>query len=187
MPSLSEAYARRRRERDLRRPAGAAVFTAGVLALLVSLVLASTAVYAELGWDLVTAREAAGVLGGLGLPLLFVGVLVALPTTSRERVLAAVGIAVAVLGVGLFTVAYPDRWYGITPDHLTFEVSGLYVTGALIALWYVLSAIATFRTRNDPHGTVTVEINTGTGTEVVELEGDVDRQRIRQVADRYES
>lgn len=187
MPSLSEAYARRRRERDLRRPAGAAIFTIGVVLLLVSLVLASTELYTALGWDLVTARETAGVLGGVGLPLLFVGVLVALPTTSRERGLAAVGIVIALLGVGLFTVAYPERWYGVAADHLTFEVAGLYLAGSLIALWYVLSAVATFTTRNNPHGTVTVRIATGAGTEVVELEGDVDPRRIRQVADRYES
>lgn len=187
MPSLSEAYERRRQERDLRRPAGAAVFVVGIICILVALVLASTAVYETLGWDLLTAREVAGVLGGIGVPLLFVGVITALPTTIRERSLTGVGIVICLGAIGLFTVAYPSSWYGVSADHLTFEVAILYGAGALIALWYVLSAVATFTTRNNPHGTVRVEISTGTGTEIVELEGDVDRRRIQRLAERYES
>lgn len=187
MPSLAEAYDRRGREPGARyrRAAGAATFVVGACALLAGVVLASTEVGQAVGWDVYQAWHVAGVLGGLGAPALLVGVVVALPTRTREQVLVGLGAAICAAGVVLFWYVYPERWYGVTPDHLTFEVAAVYAVGALIALWYVLSAVATFRARNDPQGTVTVEVRTGSETEVVELEGDVDRERLREVAERH--
>lgn len=186
MPSLTEAYERRRSGDGSRRRrlAGGALFAAGAVAVLAAVVLASTDAGAALGWDQYDARHVAGVLGGLGPPALLVGVVVALPAATRERLLVGAGSAVSVAGVALFWHAYPDRWYGVTPDHLTFEVAAVYAVGALVALWYVLSAVATFRARNDPQGTVTVEVTRGGETTVVEVEGDVDRARLREIADR---
>lgn len=186
MPSLSEAYERRRGGDDARRRrlAGAAIFTLGVCGVLAAVVLASTDAGAAVGWGLLEARRIAGVLGGIGAPALLVGVVVALPAAARQRALVGAGSAVCLAGVALFWYAYPDRWFGVTPDHLTFEVAAIYAVGVLVALWYVLSAVATFRARNDPQGTVTVEVIRGGETTVVEVEGDVDRARLRDIADR---
>jgi len=186
MPSLGEAYDRRGSDLDPRRPAGATVFAAGTLALLAGIVLASTELYTSFGWDLYEARHVAGVLGGLGVPAILLGVVVALPSSTRESLLATLGAAICVAGAGLFWVAYPDRWWGVAENHLTFEVTAVYAVGAVLALWYVLSAVATFRARNDPQGTVTLEVETGGETKVVEVEGDVSPDRLKRIAERQE-
>lgn len=186
MPSLSEAYDRRRGGDGSRhrRFAGGLTFAVGTIALLAAVLLAATEWGTAVGWGTYEARRVAGVLGGLGAPALLVGIVVALPAATRERWLVGVGTAICVAGVGMFWHAYPTKWYGVTPGHLTFEVAAVYTVGVLVALWYVLSAVATFRARNDPVGTVTVEIVRGGETTVVEVEGSVDRDRLRQIADR---
>lgn len=188
MPSLAEAYERRGREREgtSRRVAGGLVFAAGLLALLSGVALASTDLYAGAGWTLYEARHVAGVLGGVGAPAMLVGVVVALPSSARTASLMGVGAATCLAGVGLFWYAYPDRWYGVTPNHLTLEVAVVYTAGALVALWAVLSAVATYRARNDPQGTVTVEVTRGGETRTVEVEGSVDRERLERIAEREE-
>lgn len=186
MTSLSEAYDRRGEDRNPRRPAGAALFLVGALGLLSGLVLASTDVGASLGWDVLLAREVAGTLGGLGVPMLLLGVVVALPTSTREGLLASVGAATCVAGVGLFWYAYPSLWWGVAENHLTFEVAAVYTFGAVVTLWYVLSAVATFHVRNNPQGIVTLEIEKEGETTVVEVEGTVDRERLKRIAERQD-
>jgi hypothetical protein len=186
MPSLGEAYDRRGRERDLRRPVGGGLFALGVVALLAAVALATTDLHAAVGLDLYEGRHVAGVLGGLGVPAVLVGVAVALPNATRQSLFAGLGAAICVAGTAGFWYAYPERWWGVTPDHLTFEVAAVYTFGAAVALWYVLSAVATFHTRNDPQGTVTLEIETGGETKVVEVEGDVSRERLKRIAERQD-
>lgn len=186
MTSLSEAYERRGEETNLRRPAGAALFLAGALALLAGLVLASTDVGTNLGWSVLWAREVAGTLGGLGVPALLLGIVVALPTSTREGLLAGVGAAICVTAVGLFWYAYPSLWWGVAENHLTFEVAAVYTAGAVVTLWFVLSAVATFHVRNNPQGTVTLEIEKEGETTVVQVEGRVDRERLKRIAERQE-
>lgn len=188
MPSLSEAYERRRGDDGSRRRrlTGATIFTLGAAAVLVAVILSTTDVGAGFGWDIYEARRLAGVVGGVGAPALLIGVVVALPAGRRQRLLVGGGSLICLVAVGLFWIAYPERWYGVTPDHLTFEVAAVYAVGVLVALWYVLSAVATFRARNDPRGTVTVEVTKGGETTVVEVEGEVDRSRLHQIADQHQ-
>ncbi|MFB6172836.1 MAG: hypothetical protein ABEJ23_09900 [Haloarculaceae archaeon] len=186
MTSLSEAYDRRGEERHPRRAAGAALFVVGAAGLLAALVLASTDAGASLGWDRLLAREVAGTVGGLAVPTLLLGVVVALPSSTRESLLAGLGAAVCVAGVGLFVYAYPGRWWGVAQNHLTFEVAAVYTVGAVLTLWYVLSAVATVHVRNNPQGTVTLEIEEEGETTVVEVEGTVDRERLRRIAERQD-
>jgi len=167
MPSLSEAYDRNRRTaRDSRRVfGGAAVGLAGALTVLVAIGLLAVA------GDSFTAKAHAGVLAGLGVPaLLLAGVLV-LPASRRERAGVLVGSAVTVAGVWLFWQAYPTRWTGAA-DPMAFETVMVYGLGAAFALWHVFTALATVRLRNNPQGTVRLEVIREGGTRTVEVSRD---------------
>lgn len=153
MPSLDDAYDRSPFEgRDPRRVyAGMALGAAGALALLVALGLVAV------GGDAVVYKAYAGVFAGLGVPALLCGVVVVLPASLRERAGVLLGTTLTVIGVALFWHAYPARWTR-TADPLAFETAMLYGLGGAIALWFVFTAVATARLRNNPHGTVTLEL-----------------------------
>ena len=153
MPSLDEAYSRDRvTERDPRRVTGGlALGVAGALAVLVAIVLLA------LAGDTTLAKAQAGVLAGLGVPAMFLAVVVVLPASRRARLGVVGGSALSVAGTWLFWQAYPARWTR-TADSLAFETVMLYGLGGALALWFVFSAVATFRRRNDPQGTVELEV-----------------------------
>lgn len=167
MTSLDDAYDRSRfEERDPRRVFGGSVLgVAGGLALLAALGLVAV------GGDAVEAKRYAGVLAGLGIPALLCGVVVVLPASTRNRVGVLIGALLNVAGVGLFAYAYPMRWTR-TADPLAFETAMVYGLGGAIALWFVFSAIATARLRNNPHGTVTLEVVRQGSTKTVQVSRD---------------
>ena len=172
MPSLSEAYTDRRDRgtRDPRRIAlGAAVSLSGVAALVAALLVVTTQLGDLLGaTDSIAAKHLGGVLAGLGGPAVLLWVVAVLPSKRRQQIGVVAGSLVAVAGVSLFSVAYPQRWFPAT-DPLVFETAIVYFVGAFVALWYVFVAVANFRRRNDPHGTVTLEIERGGETRRVEV------------------
>lgn len=153
MPSLDEAYDSR--WAGLQRPrrvfAGLALVALGVLGVVTAMGLVT------LGGSTETANLYAGVTAGLGIPLMLIGIVVVLPAASRTRLGVAVGAVLALAGVVLFWNVYPDRWTR-TADPLAFETMMLYGIGCVIALWFVFSAIATFRLRNNPQGTIRLEV-----------------------------
>jgi hypothetical protein len=160
MTSLSEAYSGGRWDgRDPRRVSvGGGLFVLGALAVAAAILVLTT----ELGipFDVATevaARRFAGVLAGVGIPAMFLGVVVVLPATTRQQVGVVLGALLSLGGVGLFWHAYPAQWTG-TPESLAFETAMLYFAGGSVALWFVLSAVATFKVRNNPQGTVTLEV-----------------------------
>ena len=79
------------------------------------------------------------------------------------------GAAVAILGVILFEFAFPNRWSG-DPTNLTAIVAGVYFAGAITTFACLFWAVATFRTRNDPGGTVRLEVTREGETRVVEVD-----------------
>ena len=155
MTSLGDAYDRKRRAgRDPRRIlAGAALLVAGGLALVAAILLVATA--AAGGGT--TAKHYAGALAGLGIPAMLLGVVG--------------GAVLTVAGVALFWHAYPAQWTR-AGGGLTFETTMVYFVGAVIALWYVFTAIATFRRRNTPHGTVRMEVVRQGSTRTIEVSED---------------
>lgn len=160
MTSLSEAYDGRGWEgRDPRRvSAGGALFVLGALSVVAAILALTTGLGDLVGATTeVTARRLAGVLAGLGIPAMFVGVVAVLPTSTRQRTGVLVGTLLSVAGVALFRYAYPTRWTG-TADSLAFPTAMLYFVGGSVALWFVFSAVATFKLRNNPQGTVTLEV-----------------------------
>jgi len=173
MTSLSEAYGGRgRSEVDPRRLyLGVGSFVVGAL-LLVAGILVAAEVVLPSGYSSGAARRLGGVLGGVGVPLLLLGVMTVLPANRTTRATAVIGAAVMCLGVALFAYAYPYHWVGgPRPEltDLTLPTAGLYFLGAATTMWSVFVGVANFKTRNDPGGTVTMEVTHKGETKVIEV------------------
>ncbi len=173
MPSLSEAYSDRRDDsagRDPRRIVlGAAVSLVGACGLITAVLVVTTPLSTVFGaTDSIAAKHLAGILAGLGGPAILLGVVAVLPSRRRQQLGVVAGAGIAVVGVWLFSYAYPAHWTQ-SADPLVFETAIVYFLGGFVALWFVFVALANFRRRNNPHGTVTLEIEKGGETRRVEV------------------
>ena len=180
MASLSEVYERGRGGPDLRRLyAGVALFLVGVVLAVTGLVFGTSTAVAELfGLGVYESREVAITAAGIGFPLTFLGVVTVLPQSGRRvRVASVVGTAIALFGVLLFWEFYPMQWYGMATDY-TLPVSAIYFLGVLTTFWAVFTAVANFKTRNDPGGTVKLEVTKQGETRVVEVSNEGLRNRL---------
>ena len=152
--------------------AGVALFLVGAGLVGAGLTVAATELFVGGGTTIYDVREVGGVLAGVGVPAVLLGTLTVLPADRETRAAAVVGAAVAVLGVALFTHAYPCQWSGATcapAGDLTLPTVGVYALGALVSVWYLFVGIATFKRRNDPGDTVRMSITRRGETEVVEV------------------
>lgn len=167
MTSLDEAYDTRfAGVRNPRRvAAGLFLVGAGAVAVCIALVLVA------IGGESTGATRWAGVTAGLGIPTMLLGLVVVLPASTRERAGVLVGAAIATLGVVAFWHVYPGQWTR-TADPLAFETLMLYGIGCAIALWFVFTAFTSFRLRNDPQGTVNLEVIRQGSTRTVEVSRD---------------
>jgi len=170
MTSLDEAYGRGGGSGGSRRVVGGLLVAAGALAVLAAMVIVG------IGGDEQAAKASAGTAAGLGVPAMLLGVVVVLPASLRTRLGVVVGAALAVAGVALFGHAYPARWTQ-TADPLAFETTMVYGLGCAVALWFVFAAIASFRRRNSPQGTVELEVVRQGTTRTLE----VSRDRYREL------
>lgn len=178
MASLTEVYdGHVGGEASLRQlTLGIALFVAGSIMLVVGIVVASTEVLSAVGVGRFESRRIAGLLAGLGVPSVFLGIFTVLPASRRVRAAAAIGASVAVLGVAMFWSIYPQGWLGATENHRTFEVVAIYFVGTIVTFWCLFVAVANFKTRNDPGGTVKLEITKEGKTRIVEVDrGDLRR------------
>lgn len=159
MEALGDAYTAGWEGRDLRRvAAGAASIALGALAVLVGVLVVTTPLADLLGASTSQgARRLAGQLAGLGVPLALVGVVTVVPARRRERAGVVAGAALCAVGVGAFSVAYPTHWAG-GASALAFLTALAYFAGGCLALWFVFTAMARFRTRNNPHDAVRLEL-----------------------------
>jgi cytochrome c biogenesis protein CcdA len=159
MTSLSEVYSgetgalANRRQRRF----GMALFVAGAAMVGGAIALATTGLSTWFGLDIIGARRVAGILAGLGLPAAILGVFAVLPTSDPTRATALIGTSIAVFGVLLFSYAYPSNWLA---NNLPFALAttAIYTLGALVLVWCLFVAVATFKTRNDPGGSARVRI-----------------------------
>ncbi len=174
MASLTEVY-RGNSGAGLRRLyAGVALFGVGVVLVTAGLVVASTELGSWFGLDLYQSRELAGVLGGLGFPAVLVGTMVALPRASRGlQVTAAVGAVISLFGLVLFVRWYPVDWVGGSGNTtMTLVVAATYFAGTILTTWSLFTAVANFKARNDPGGTISLEITKAGETRIVEVSND---------------
>lgn len=174
MTSLGDAYDDR--DWDGRDPrwiaVGAGSFVAGVGAIVVAIALVATPVGDALGLTgIYEAREPAGVLAGLGVPAMLLGVVAVLPSSRRQGIGVVAGALLCLTGVGLFTWAYPWMWPPAEPAY-AFETSMVYFVGAMLSLWSVFSTVASYRVRNNPHGTVRMELKRQGETKTVTVSRD---------------
>jgi len=175
MTSLSEAYGGGPGDTDLRRLYfGVGLFAAGALFVVAGIVVATTELLLGGGTTLADVRRLGGALAGLGVPAVFLGIFAVFPAGRRTRAAAVVGASVAVLGVGLFWHAYPCQWSGSNCGaglpNLTLPTVLVYFLGTITTFWCLFVGVANFKTRNDPGGTVTMEITRQGETHVVEVE-----------------
>jgi len=179
MERLGDAYGTRWEGRDPRRVvAGAASIAVGALAVLVGVLVVTTPLADLLGAsDSQAARRLAGQFAGIGVPLALVGVVSVLPTRHRERVGVLAGAGACALGVALFSSAYPGHWGG-GASPTAFLTAVTYFAGGCVALWFVFTAVAEFRTRNNPHGSVRLRLRRQGETRTVHLSpGEYERYR----------
>ena len=174
MASLTEVYDGGGGTGLRRVYAGVALFGVGAVLLVAGIATATTDVGGRFGLGLYEAREVAGVLGGVGLPLVLLGTMTAIPQTSRRlRGVAVVGAAAGAAGVALFADAYPVDWVGGLGDStMTLVVASVYFLGTIVTTWCLFVAVANFKARNDPGGTVKLEITKAGETRVVEMSND---------------
>ena len=176
MTSLSEAYGEGPgTEVDHRRLyLGIGLFLGGVLLVVAGILAAGTEILTTRGYSLGEARLYGGVLGGLGVPAVFLGIFAVLPAGRTTRAAAAVGAAVALLGVAMFYHAYPCQWIGSNCGEgladLTLATSSIYFLGTVTTFWCLFVGVANFKRRNDPGGTVTMEVTRKGETKIVEVE-----------------
>ena len=172
MTSLGETYEGHGgvKKRPRRLYLGVGLFLAGSLLVVVGILAATTDLFGAVGLDVYGARKLAGITAGLGVPAVFVGVFVVLPATSdRVRAAAAIGSSITILGVAMFWYAYPHHWAGYG-QHLTLPVVAVYFVGLMTTFWCLFAAVVNFKTRNDPGGTVTMEVTRKGETKIVEVE-----------------
>jgi MFS family permease len=153
---------------------GLALFAVGTAMVVGSIVVATTSLAETFGLGVYEARELAGVLAGLGIPGAFLGSFTLLPARRRTRAAAVIGASLAVFGVTLFREAYPGNWIEATgaADH-TLPVVTVYLLGAITVFWCLFVAVANFKTRNDPGGTVKMEVTEEGTTRILEVSGSV--------------
>jgi hypothetical protein len=171
MASLTEVY-RGNGGAGLRRLyAGVTLFGIGAVLVTTGLLVASTEIGSWFGLGLYRSRELAGVLGGLGFPAVLLGTMVALPRASRGlRTAAAAGAAISLVGVVMFARWYPVDWIGGSGNTtMTLVVAATYFAGAIVTSWTLFTAVANFKARNDPGGTISLEITKAGETRVVEV------------------
>ncbi|MFW5974533.1 MAG: DUF7139 domain-containing protein [Natrialbaceae archaeon] len=171
MPSLDEAYGSRN---GLSRPrsvlGGALLLAVGALAVFVAVGLV------WVGGDSTTAKLYAGLAAGAGIPAMLLGVVVVLPASTVHRAGVLAGTVLAATGLYLFEYAYPSRWTR-TADPLAFETLLVYGVGCAMAVWFVFAAIASIRLRNNPQGTVSLEVIRQGETRTVHLS----REQYREI------
>jgi len=172
MTSLADVYEGKVGEPVDRRRLylGVGLFLAGSLFAVVAIWVSATAT----GESLESTRQArwlAGVLAGVGVPAVFLGIFAVLPTGRVTRAAAIVGAGVALLGVSLFAHAYPCQWAGAgcAAGDLTLETAVVYFLGVITTFWCLFVGVANFTSRNDPGGTVELEVTRGGETKTIEV------------------
>ncbi len=176
MTDLSEAYegSVASQQTTHRLYLGVSLFFIGAVLLLAAIIVAGSGLLTARGYSLGQTRWVGGILGGIGLPAVILGVFTVLPANRRTRSAALIGASLALFGVTIFSQAYPCQWIGTTCSDpgadLTLLTAGVYTLGTLTTVWCLFVGIANFKIRNNPGGTVTMEVTRQGETQVVEVE-----------------
>ncbi|GGL70705.1 DUF7139 domain-containing protein [Halocalculus aciditolerans] len=175
MTSLSDAYERRSGQVSPERLyVGTGLFAAGALMVVAGIIVLTTRVALPADFTMAHvygARELAGTLVGLGVPAAFLGIFAVLPAERIHQAAAAVGGVLTLAGVAIFRAVYPYDWFsglGI-PSSGVVALIAVYAVGIMTVMWCLFTAIATFKRRNTPGGTVTMTFTRDGETHTVEV------------------
>ena len=172
MTSLSEAYDTAAGQNPGRLYLGVTLFLVGALFVIAGIVVTTTNVL-QPSFTVTEIRLYGGVLAGVGVPAVFLGVFTVLPSGRQTRAAAVIGASISLLGVALFWHAYPCGWVGArcagTQANLTLPTVGVYFLGTITTFWCLFVGAANFKTRNDPGGTVKMEVTRQGETRVIEV------------------
>jgi len=127
---------------------GFLLLSAGALLGLAALVLFFISL-AQPGADQISWRRVALPLGTVAMPLIFLGITVALPTRTSMRVTSYVGLVCALTAAGLFLLHYPDHIFvsrfakpGVTaPADFAWMDVGLYAIGLVFMFASIITSI----------------------------------------------
>ncbi|MFB6069775.1 MAG: hypothetical protein ABEJ76_02020 [Halanaeroarchaeum sp.] len=171
MPSLGDTYERRAGTASRQQVVlGTGLFATGASLVVGGIVAGATGLLIGNEFTVYQGREIAGILAGLGVPAVFVGITIVLPATDVHRAASVFGSGLAILGVVMFRYAYPNHWYagaGVLSD-LSLGAMLVYFLGVITTFWALFTAVATFKTRNDPGGTVSLSVTKGGAASTVE-------------------
>lgn len=172
MTSLTEAYQGNAREvSSLRRVyGGLGLVLLGAGLAILAILVATTDLFGHVLTGEFATRRYGGILGGLAVPVALIGVFTVLPSSRRVRAAAVISASICVLGVVLFSYAYPAHWDGFGRD-LTFHVAAVYLVGLFTAVWCLFTGVVNFKTRNDPGGALQMHVTRRGETRIVEVEG----------------
>lgn len=183
MASLTEVYTGSGAEvSEQRLLLGAGLFALGVALAILGVLAGTTDLLAGLGYGIYESRRIAGVLSGFGVPTVFLGIATVLPAARRVRALATVGTALAACGVFWFWSAYPADWAGYGRD-LTLPVTACYLLGTTLTFGCLFVGVARFKTRNDPGGTVSLDVIRKGETRIVEVDRSVGTSSVGLIGD----
>lgn len=137
MNSLADTYTGGASPRRLRY--GIGLLGSGTVLAVLAIVIATTPIGGDpAGYS---ARQIAGILGGIGAPAILGGIVLILPAAPQLRVAAAIGASLTVLGVAMFWYAYPEHWAGYG-NNLTGYVMTVYFIGMLLLAGCLFAGIA---------------------------------------------
>lgn len=170
MTGLREVYSGAGADASTRRLAlGGGLFVFGVTLAALGTLFGTTELLADVGYGVYESRRIAGALAGFGVPAAFLGIVTVLPATRRVRTTAVGGATLAGCSVVWFWTAYPADWAGYGRD-LTFPVVACYLLGTAVTFACLFVAVARFKTRNSPGGTVSLDVVRRGETRIVEVE-----------------
>jgi uncharacterized protein YegP (UPF0339 family) len=134
---LINAYASRFGEpEDEQEAHGYWMFAAGLVFGLLGLFVLAFSTMSEPGSSAAfSGRQIAGILGGVGLPLLMLGIVYRLPIKKAADRVALVGALVCLIGIAAFVVYYPGNWNvpsGSSAADYAVIITGAYGVGLLI-------------------------------------------------------
>lgn len=176
MTDLSEAYEGSVASQQGRHRLylGVGLLFVGAVLLIVGIIVAGSGLLTARGYSIGETRWLGGILGGIGLPAVVLGIFTILPANRTVRSAALIGASLSVFGVAIFAHAYPCQWIGTTCANagvnLTLPTAGIYTLGTLTTLWCLFVGVANFKIRNNPGGTVTMEVTRKGETKTVEVD-----------------
>ena len=168
MTSLAKVYGSTGRKSRKNLYTGTALFATGGILVIAGILFSTTNILVNLDLGYFVIRRISGLLAGLGFPIFLLGVFAVLPATEYHRASAIVGASISAFGVLLFWYAYPYKWIGATPNHITLFVVIIYFLGSIVILWSLFTAVVDFKIKNDP-GTVILQRIVNGKTQLIEV------------------